>query len=196
MPLTYRSVSHGDVAFGFFNIETDLMLLNTIFFFVSDFCNAISELADLKAYEPAHVDLPSYVLADRDAGNLMGAINGVDYSGFIGATYKMFPFPKEAHLFKQNPEGSGTRAVMEELIGRYAGLTRTRLIADRYSDNFIMGPYVFLKESLAGLLDYVWVGGMPRWKEDIRPSYVITMKEKILASAHPTFRELDAFREP
>jgi hypothetical protein len=196
MPLTYRSVSHGDVAFGFFNIETDLMLLNSIFFFASDFCAALSELADLKAHEPAHVDLRSYVLAEKDAGNLMGAINGVDYSGFIGDVYRMFPFPREPHLFKQNPEGFRTRVVMEDLIGKYAGLARTRVIADRYSDNFIMGPYVFLKESLASLLDYVWVGGMPRWKDEIRPSYVTTMKEKVLASAHPTFRGLDAFRGP
>jgi hypothetical protein len=194
MPLTYRSVSHGDVAFGFFNIETDLMLLNTIFFFAGDFCEAISEIADLKAHEPAHGELPSYVLPPKDIGNLSGAIDGVDHSGFIGATYKMFPFPREARLFKQNPEGFKTRETMKELIRDYAAPTRTRLIADRYSDNFMMGPYIFLKEAFAGLLDYVWVGGMPHWKDDVRPQYVLAMKEKVLASAHPTFRGLDAFR--
>ena len=34
MPLTFDSLSHGKVAFGFFNIESDMLLLDHYFFFL------------------------------------------------------------------------------------------------------------------------------------------------------------------
>jgi hypothetical protein len=46
MPLLFKSVSHGDLAFGFFNIETDMLLLNGYFFFASDFCRHVATLRD------------------------------------------------------------------------------------------------------------------------------------------------------
>jgi hypothetical protein len=193
MPLAFQSLSHGEVAFGFFNIETDMLLLNNHFFFAPDFCAAIIELATLKAYEPAHVDMPGYVLAPEVAGNLHGAIQGTDLRGFIGETYRLFPFPADRDAFRQNPEGYRTREIIEAMVRRYAGPGLIRLIADRYSDNFIIGPYTFIKEAFEGLLDYVWVGGMPRWKGDVRPSYVEEMKEAVLGSVHPLFRNVDAF---
>lgn len=41
---------------------------------------------------------------------------------------------------------------------------------------------VFSRKTFQGLIQYVWQGGYPRWKEGIRPSYVIDMKEKIEGS--------------
>lgn len=34
MPLSFESRSHGPVAFGFFNIESDMLLLERTFFFL------------------------------------------------------------------------------------------------------------------------------------------------------------------
>ena len=45
MPLAFQSKSHGSVAFGFFHIETDMLLLDRCFFFCTDFCRVLSEMA-------------------------------------------------------------------------------------------------------------------------------------------------------
>jgi hypothetical protein len=36
MPLAFRATSHGMVVFGFFNVETDLLLLDRLFLFPDD----------------------------------------------------------------------------------------------------------------------------------------------------------------
>ena len=46
MPLSFHSLSHGTVAFGFFNIESDMLLLDRYFFFATDFCAHVSDLAE------------------------------------------------------------------------------------------------------------------------------------------------------
>jgi len=43
MLLAFDSTSHGRIAFGFFNIESDMLLLDHYFSFASDFCSALSE---------------------------------------------------------------------------------------------------------------------------------------------------------
>ncbi len=47
MPLEFNSLSHGTVAFGFFNIKSDLLLLDTYILFSSECCQQISGLAAL-----------------------------------------------------------------------------------------------------------------------------------------------------
>ncbi|MBC8441147.1 MAG: hypothetical protein H8D87_15855 [Deltaproteobacteria bacterium] len=37
MPLSFTSKSHGNIAFGFFNIESDMLLLEKYFFFADGF---------------------------------------------------------------------------------------------------------------------------------------------------------------
>jgi hypothetical protein len=67
MPLDFESLSHGTVAFGFFNIESDLLLLERSFFFASEFC----ELVDYvwRGGYPRWEDevRPDYVLAMAQA---------------------------------------------------------------------------------------------------------------------------------
>ena len=46
MPLTFESLSHGTIAFGFFNIDSDMLLLEQHFLFGSEFCHHISEMAE------------------------------------------------------------------------------------------------------------------------------------------------------
>ena len=45
MPLAFESMSHGTIVFGFFNIETDMLLLERYFIFGTDFCQLIEDMA-------------------------------------------------------------------------------------------------------------------------------------------------------
>ena len=106
-------------------------------------------------------------------GNLQGAIAGVDLSGFIGATYQRFPFPKEPERFKQNPEGSANRAWAEKLVGQYGKREEIRLGRD--AEQIAVGEYAFDPPTFSDLIAYVDRGGYPRWKDEIRPAYVQEM---------------------
>jgi len=45
MPLAFESISHGTIAFGFFNIDSDMLLLDRYFIFSTLFCGNIDEIA-------------------------------------------------------------------------------------------------------------------------------------------------------
>lgn len=190
MPLAFQSMSYGEISFGFFNIESDMLLLNQYFFFASDFCHNISELASTQPdlSERNETDWYIYSLKAHDMGNLMGAIQGIDLRGFIGETYRLFPFPKETEAFKQNPEGYRTRETIENIVRRYALLSRIPVVIDVSGNTAAIGEYVFSKHWFHELLRYVWMGGYPRWKDGIRPQYVLDMKEIVEKSGHPLFR--------
>jgi len=47
MPLAFRSISHGILPFGFFNIESDLLLLDHYFLFASNFCKNVAHIAEM-----------------------------------------------------------------------------------------------------------------------------------------------------
>lgn len=193
MPLAFQSLSHGEIAFGFFNIESDMVLLNNYFLFAGDFCKYVAELTTRTQDEQLQMDWDLYVLDRKDIGNLMGAINRVDLRGFIGETYRLFPFPREPHLFRQNPEGYRTREIIEAIIEKYVKLSRIAVIVDQSGHTIKIGEYVFTREVFHELLQYVWVGGYPRWKDGARPDYVLEMKTNILHSTHPLFRGMTTF---
>jgi hypothetical protein len=46
MPLSFESLSHGTIAFGFFNIESDMLLCDRYFLFADDFCANIVALVE------------------------------------------------------------------------------------------------------------------------------------------------------
>ncbi|MBU2498735.1 MAG: hypothetical protein KKE57_07540 [Proteobacteria bacterium] len=95
MPLGFRSLNHDLIAFGFFNIETDLLLLEHYFLFAEGFCLRVNLLAEQNEKEHAESSWEVYDIADRrEIGDLMGAIHGVRHLGFIGEVYKLFPFPE------------------------------------------------------------------------------------------------------
>ena len=48
MPLAFESVNRGTIAFGFFNIDTDLLLLQQYFLFAEDFCGLLLHMAEQK----------------------------------------------------------------------------------------------------------------------------------------------------
>ncbi len=190
MPLAFRSLSHGEVAFGFFNIDTDMLLLDVHFFFADDFSAVLSGLASLEGDGPARVDLDAYTLDRGVIGNLMGAIHGIEFTGFIGEVYKRFPFPAEEEKFKQQPEGSGTRGIIEEMIKPYAGRRAISITCDDRHLTVDIGGYVFDRAGFQDLILYVWLGGYPRWRDGLRPAYVMDMMQAAERSRNPLFQGL------
>lgn len=187
MPLLFKSLSHGEIPFGFFNIETDMILLNNYFFFASDFSGHIIEMAGKGLNESSDMAWNAYVLEEKDIGNLMAAISGVYFSGFIGDVYGHFPFPHEPEKFKQNPEGYKTRELIDGIIKRYAHLTKIPVITAISPREIKIGEYMFSRVGFHELLAYLWMGGYPRWKDGIRPDYILKMKESVMRSAHHLF---------
>jgi len=189
MPLEFESLSHGKIVFGFFNIETDMILLNQYFFFAEDFCFSISRAAEKidGAFETAW---QAYRIEPENIGNLMGAIHGWDHRGFIGEVYRLFPFPRHKEDFKQKPEGNQTRTTIQTLIQKYGLNTLLTLRIGPKGDQNAIGEYIFNGPSFRQLIEYIWLGGLPRWKNSIRPGYVKTMKEAIERSCHPLFKNL------
>jgi len=190
MPLQFESISHGPIAFGFFNIETDMILLNHTFLFANDFCHHIIQSSESaqKSYE-ATWEVYS-IEKETEIGNLMGAIHGIDHRGFIGEVYTLFPFPARKEAFKQNPEGFKNRAITEKMIQKYAKRTDISFLVDRGKDKISIGQYVFGGAVFQELIRYIWLGGFPRWKDEIRPDYVMAMKKTIKQSKHPFFNGL------
>ncbi|MBS3918563.1 MAG: hypothetical protein KG012_06710 [Deltaproteobacteria bacterium] len=191
MPLEFESLSHSKIAFGFFNIETDMILLNQYFLSAEDFCRYIVQASE--SSQPLYETLWEvyWIENGMDIGNLMDAIEGTDLRGFIGEVYSRYPFPKFRENFKQNPEGFKTRPIVEELIQRYAKRITIRFIMDNTKGQGSIGEYLFNKTQFQKLIHYIWLGGLPRWKDDVRPDYVLTMREKMEKSVHPLFDGLN-----
>ncbi len=191
MPLAFPSLSHGQVAFGFFNIDTDLLLLEHYFIFADRFCGHISRLADSALTDSAR-ELWAFFRVEphSEIGDLMGAIHGVRHTGLIGEVYTRFPFPSVQSEFKQKPDGDRTRTVIEEILRRYAVEVQIPFVAERSTEIIRIGEYRFSRHAFLQLVDYVWVGGYPRWKDEIRPGYVVEMKESAEQSSNWLFKDL------
>ncbi|OPY69398.1 MAG: hypothetical protein A4E57_01199 [Syntrophorhabdaceae bacterium PtaU1.Bin034] len=190
MPLAFNSLSHGEIAFGFFNIETDLLIMDSYFMFASDFCEWTAQVAECLPGHPVQMNWSVYALREDDIGSLMGAIHGIEMRGFIGDVYRKFPFPKEVQAFAQNPEGDKNRNDVRKIIEQYAQLSEITAAVDETGATIEIGDYMFSREEFHNLLQYVWVGGYPYWKMGRRPAYVLKMRERIEASRHPLFHDI------
>ncbi|MCP4679195.1 MAG: hypothetical protein GY854_27660 [Deltaproteobacteria bacterium] len=191
MPLAFESLSHGTVAFGFFNIDSDMLLLEHYFFFASDFATNMKHAAEREESTLVEASWDVNHIADRaDIGDLMGAIHGVRHTGFIGDTYKKFPFPSSPLDFKQKPEGFKNRTIFEEMIDGYASRKKIPFVADPAEERVKIGEYIFLRNVFHELVNYVWIGGYPRWKDEVRPNYVLAMKEDVEKSRHWLFEDI------
>lgn len=191
MPLAFESASHGTVAFGFFNIESDMLLLERCFFFADEFCEKVAALT--RSDEP-DVEIPwqvHYIARAEDVGDLIGAIRGTSFTGFIGETYRRYPFPQQPEDFKQNPEGFETQAAFAEMVGKYAQMREISLVARSVKQVISIGDYIFTRRWFQELVKYVWLGGMPRWRDDVGPSYVLDMKRAVEQSTHWAFEGIE-----
>ena len=181
MPLAFESHSHGTIAFGFFNIESDMLLLDRYFIFAEDFCSHIEKIAKNDGDQPYSVCWPiQFIEAVEDIGDLMGAIHGVRFSGFIGELYRRLPFPRRNEDFKQNPKGSQTRSLVSGIIAKYAQPREIPVAVSPEGGDIEIGVYRFNRVQFQELIKYVWRGGYPRWKDDIKPGYVTGMRDIIL----------------
>ncbi|MBC8420329.1 MAG: hypothetical protein H8E10_17225 [Desulfobacterales bacterium] len=191
MPLAFDSISHGTIAFGFFNIDSDMLLLDRYFFFATEFCSHITQIAENCVPGPYKTSWDVYHIPNPgDIGDLMGAIHGIHYTGFIGEVYLRFPFPKRPGDFRQKPEGYRTRGHVEGTIKQFASLLEIKFVINEKTEEVSIGPYRFAKASFQKLIGYVWQGGYPRWKDEIKPDYVMAMKETIDTSRCSIFSGL------
>ena len=173
MPLAFESLSHGTVAFGFFNVETDLLLLDHYFFFADDFCKNIEKMAECPSNQKLADICQVYHISDpQHIGDLNGAIYGIRYSGFIGDVYRRYPFPEREEDFKQKADGYTTRPVLETIILKYAQIVGIRISVSADNGMIDIGSYCFSRASFQELISYVWRGGYPagRMRSDLTMS--------------------------
>ena len=188
MPLAFESISHGTIAFGFFNIDSDMLLLDRYFFFATEFSKYISGMAESDKDGACETRWQAYHIADpEDIGDLMGAIHAIRHTGFIGETYRQFPFPVNPDDFKQKPEGHMNRKIVESMIEKYAETCRINVAFDEKVQEISIGAYRFTRAVFHQLLNYVWRGGYPRWQDEIRPDYVMDMKKAVEKSDNSLF---------
>jgi len=188
LPLAFPSTSHGSIAFGFFNIESDMLLLEQLFFFADHFCRAVVELVqDMDAGQCSAV-LEGWRIRDRaQVGDLHGAIAGDSHEGFIGATYRAHPFPSRPEGFKQNPDGWQTQAQFQELMEPFGETEEICLAFD--GRRVQAGEYAFDLQGFEMLVAYVDRGGYPRWKDEVRPQYVTEMTDLLSQAGSPFSRK-------
>ncbi len=189
MPLSFQTLNRGDIAFGFFNIDSDLLLMDRFFVFAPEFCEYIGLLAD----DPGHTVFETVwkvdVIEDPAAiGDLMGAIHNIRHVGFIGEVYRRHPFPADPEDFRQRPEGYQTREEIREILDRYAEPAGLPFTSDPDRGEVVIGPFCFSRQGFLELIEYVWLGGYPRWRNMERPDYVSAMKNRIDRSENPVFQ--------
>jgi len=183
MPLAFESLSNGTFAFGFFNVRSDMLLLENRFFFATDFCGWMTDLASSGADELAATWEIWTIDRPEDVGDLHGAIRGTRFTGFIGETYRHYPFPSEPGGFKQAPEGDGTQAEIAAMIARYARRGPIAFSASRGRGPVSVGDLEVADDVFRDLVRYVWRGGYPRWRDEQRPPYVVAMGVALEKSA-------------
>jgi len=54
-----------------------------------------------------------------------------------------------------------------------------------------IAEFLFSKADFQELVAYIWRGGMPGWQGNLRPDYVMAMKEAINASISPVFDDFE-----
>lgn len=181
MPLGFDSLSHGTIAFGFFNIESDMLLCDRYFLYADRFCRYVEAIAEHGTDCTYHARWQvQFIESTEGIGDLPGAIQGVRHTGFIGELYRFFPFPDRAQDFKQNPKGSKTQARVSEIIANYAESQEIPVVLTPGRGEIQIGVYRFSSLQFQELIKYVWRGGYPGWKDEIRPGYVTDMRAKIL----------------
>jgi hypothetical protein len=184
-------MSHGAIAFGFFNIESDMLLLDQHFLFGSEFCQHIGEMVEKADEDQFKSSWAVYTIEDRaQIGDLMGAIHGIRFSGFIGELYRRYPFPEEPAAFKQKPEGYLTQTDVRDLVTGYSRQDRLSVEADHQELEVDIGAYKFSGKTFQELIKYVWQGGYPGWRDDIRPDYVLEMKIQIEGCRQGLFKNM------
>jgi hypothetical protein len=77
--------------------------------------------------------------------------------------------------------------MIDELIQKFAKRLNISFAIHLKDDKIRIGEYLFNRISFQELIKYIWLGGFPRWKDGIRPDYVLKMKGMIEISKNPLF---------
>jgi hypothetical protein len=77
--------------------------------------------------------------------------------------------------------------LIEDLIQHFAKRIQIPFVIDQKDDKIGIGEYLFNRASFQELVKYVWSGGFPRWKDEIRPDYVLKMKDAVGQSKNSLF---------
>ncbi|MBU0514821.1 MAG: hypothetical protein KJ621_08615, partial [Proteobacteria bacterium] len=125
-------------------------------------------------------------------GDLHGAMAGVRHDGFIGAVYRRFPFPRDPEAFRQKPDGNKNRSVVAELLEQWAGPRQIVLSRPAGIDRTAIDDYVFDAPGFMELIAYVDRGGLPRWRDEARPDYVMVMTAALSAGGRLRWPEVRA----
>jgi hypothetical protein len=193
MPLQFESTSHGPIAFGFFNIESDLLLLENTFIFADQFCKHIRDIPESVTEAGAQTQWHVWqIQPGPQLGDLMGSMHGMIHVGFFGELYQKYPFPRLPEDFKQKPDGWKTQADVAKIIGNYGRKKAIPFRVDVGGENVQIGDYSFTQTVFNELINYVWVGGYPKWKHGQRPEYVLRMMKWIRKKKLALFSELAA----
>jgi len=167
-----------------------MFLINNHFIFASDLCHAIIDWTD--GPDDLTTALQMYIIENpEDIGDLMGAIQGVVFTGFIGELYKSFPFPEKPEDFKQNQKGHQTKKEVEDIIKKFAHINEITIKISKIDQTISIGGIIFNRLQFHEVIAYIWRGGMPQWKNDIRPDYVNDMMRATLRSKHWLFAPID-----
>jgi hypothetical protein len=191
MPLAFESLSHGTIAFGFFNIESNMLMCDRYFFFADCFCDNLKKIAEWDEDRFYRSQWPVWFLESAaDIGDLMGAIHGVRFSGFLGELYRRFPFPQNPADFKQSPRGHETQSQVSEIIAAYGRIVEIDIAISPGGSEVVIGRYQFSRMQFQKILEYIWRGGYPRWKNETRPAYLMALKETIMKNPRGIYKDL------
>ncbi|MBI5487066.1 MAG: hypothetical protein HY905_07015 [Deltaproteobacteria bacterium] len=183
MPLAFRSRSHGVVAFGYFNIRTDLLLLDHLFLFTDRFCRGALAVLLPPPGAPPRTEVDGWRIDDpRRLGSLDGAISGRDLHGFLGDSYRRWPFPERRADFRQDPDGERNRQETEALVLRWGTPLDIPLVRRPDDRTVTLGATVFDDDEFLRLVAYVDRGGLPRWRDDRRPDVVADLMRQLHAA--------------
>ena len=188
MPISFSSINHGQIPIGFFNIETDMLLMDRYFFFSTDFCEWTIEWADAEDFNCDEKMV--YAIQQREMiGNLSDAIYGYEFTGFIGEVYKLFPFPESRSGFKQKPNGTQNRQTVARTIQPFAVQLKIPIVFNQESLTIDFGDYTFSADVFQEIIGYIEVGGMPGWLNGQPPGYVTRMMTQLEITHHRHFKK-------
>ncbi len=139
---------------------------------------------------PASVFIRPVIKDANKLGDLMGASSAVVFTGFIGEPYKLYPFPEKSEDFHQKPEAVKNRRTVEVIIQKYAQLDNIPITISENKGTISIGEYVFNRYDFQQVILYIWHGGVPKWKDDLRPGYVEEMMKAVISSKHWLFSDV------
>jgi len=76
-------------------------------------------------------------------------------------------------------ESLSHKAVVRDMISDYTRQVLLPVEANHRALEVDIGEYKFSCKTFQEIIKYIWPGGYPRWRDAIRPNYVLDMKSKI-----------------